>query len=105
MLKKTVKRVRTSFVFKAYTTDFFSGKIIFYYEIKRGGDTHELTERICFKKPSAKFKKVPQELITQSLNNLFLILGISYWKAYCPKKIIIRAFSLSRDEAQFWNST
>jgi len=33
-----------------------------------------------------------------------LILGISYWKAYCPKEIIIESNSLNKEQAEFWDT-
>ncbi len=42
-------------------------------------------------------------LLTNVLNNVALILGISYWKIFSPKTIKINHFSLSKSQAKFWN--
>lgn len=62
------------------------------------------TETLFFKKPGIDFNNMSQELITRILNNLLLVLGISYWKTYCPKKMEILPFILSKKEAEFWNT-
>lgn len=94
----------TTFVFKDCQSDFPRGKVDFYYEISDGKNKLEFTETLKFKKPSKEFKAIPPELVARVLNNLCLILGISYWKAHCPKQIEILPFSLSKKEAAFWNT-
>lgn len=42
-------------------------------------------------------------LLNSVLNNLALILGISYWKLFCPETIKINHFSLSKQQAKFWD--
>jgi len=43
------------------------------------------------------------KLTNKVLESLHLILGITYFKMYCPKKIII-PYSLSKAQADFWNT-
>ena len=47
-------------------------------------------------------KDIPRELLKKSLEPLHLILGISYYKLYCPPKIKT-SFRLSKEQAEFWN--
>ena len=49
------------------------------------------------------WEKVNQELLDKVLFNLHLALGISYWKTYCPKKLIIKSGCLTQEQAAFWN--
>lgn len=42
-------------------------------------------------------------LLKSILNDLHLILGITYFKMYCPKKIIT-PYNLSKAQADFWNT-
>lgn len=93
-----------TFVFKGYQRDFSRGRVDFYYAIKRGGKTLEFAETLKFKKPDKEFKATTAELTARVLNCLFLILGISYWKTCCPRTIEILPFSLSKKEAEFWNT-
>jgi len=46
---------------------------------------------------------VNQELLNKILNDLHLMLGVSYWKLYCPKNIKISTQPLSKKQAEFWN--
>lgn len=92
------------FVFKGYKSDFSQGKVDFYYEIRKNRKTLQFTETLCFKKPGKEFKNIPPELIQRALNDLLLILGISYWKTFCSKKMEILPFTLSKKEAKFWNT-
>lgn len=47
---------------------------------------------------------IPTELIDQIFHSLHIMLGISYWKIYCPKHIKLNTKSLSKEQAQFWNT-
>lgn len=91
---------RSSFTFIGYKTDFKKGVITFSYELSEHKRIHEFKERIIF--PS-KIDENLTAFIRPILDTLLLMLGISYWKAFCPKDIIIRPFSLSREQANFWN--
>jgi UDP-N-acetylmuramoylalanine--D-glutamate ligase len=58
------------------------------------------SERILLPKKPAK---VPDEILNETLKALHLILGISYYKLYCPEKIILKN-PLSKAQAEFWNT-
>jgi UDP-N-acetylmuramoylalanine--D-glutamate ligase len=47
-------------------------------------------------------KNLSQKSLNKFLESLHLILGISYYKLYCPPKITT-SFPLSREQADFWN--
>lgn len=59
--------------------------------------------------PAELQANIDQELLERALFNLFLAAGISYWKTYCPKEIIISDAApngrlvLQSNQAQFWN--
>lgn len=90
----------TIFIFKPYQQDLTQGEVLFHFAIQGENQTLDFTEKIEFLPPN---RKVPEELLEFILNNLSLIIGISYWKLYCPKKIEIESFSLSKEQAEFWN--
>lgn len=48
--------------------------------------------------------EVAPELLDQALHPLHLIIGVSYWKMYCPKEIVIKTRPLNGRQAIFWNS-
>lgn len=91
----------TAFHFRGYTFDAATATASFDYRIifsDRG--PLDFTETITL-------PRAPTELsadqLQRFLDPLHLILGISYYKLYCPPKIIL-PFSLSREQADFWNT-
>jgi UDP-N-acetyl-alpha-D-muramoyl-L-alanyl-L-glutamate epimerase len=87
------------FIFKRYESELDKGKIIFHFAI-RGEKSIDLTEKISFP-PVAN--KIPETIVKSLLNNIMLILGISYYKLYCPKEIVIEDNFLTKEQAEFWN--
>jgi len=78
------------------------GKILFHYVLRHQEEEFRFTDTLVL--PAAFDKEtIPQELLEKLLNNCLLMLGISYWKLYCPKDIQIASFSLSKEQADFWN--
>lgn len=61
----------------------------------------DLMEKIVLPEVIPSF--VEEKLINKVLENLHLILGITYFKMFCPKKIII-PYSLSKSQVEFWNT-
>src|SRR3989344_1251141 len=89
-----------NFRFCGYSFDTKNSKITFDYRIEFSNrDSLEFTETVILPKVP---KNLNQESIHKILESLQLILGISYFKLYCPPKITI-SFPLSRDQANFWN--
>lgn len=89
-----------SFIFNGYESSLEKGEVLFHFQLK-GEKNIDFTEKISFP-PVAN--KIPEALLKSLLDNLMLILGISYWKLYCPKEIIIESNFLSKDQADFWNT-
>ena len=86
------------FIFQKYTFDSKTGQVDFYYSLD---DKISFKETLIFPKNSKKYE---QKLLNLALFNLHLILGISYFKTYCPEKIIIKSGSLDKNQANFWNN-
>lgn len=95
----------TRFSFNGVTAAIDKGFVHFHYELYHEGKSHQFTETLSFTPPE-KEKESPERnrALAAVLNSLHLILGISYWKTYCPKKITITNLSLSERQAQFWNT-
>lgn len=87
------------FIFKGYNSNLKKGEILFNFQIK-GDQNINFTEKISF--PPVTWQ-IPENLQSLILDNLMIILGISYWKAYCPKEIIIESNFLNYKQAEFWN--
>ena len=64
-------------------------------------DKISLGEKLKFGYAPA-WNKVNSELLKAVLFNLHLVLGLSYWKTYCPKKMIIKSGGLTKEQAAFW---
>ncbi len=88
------------FVFVGYDADLVKGEVLFHYSIKSGNETQDFTDKILFAPSSSH---IPEELLKSLLNNLLIVLGMSYWKLYCPPIIEIKPFSLTKKQAEFWN--
>ncbi len=80
-----------------------SNEIIFSYQIDNPPINENFLlfeEKIILPNP---ISHQSDNLLTNVLNNLTLILGISYWKLFCPKTIKINHFSLLKEQTEFWN--
>jgi len=88
------------FVFKGYESALEKGEILFHFGFT-GEKNINFTEKISF--PPVP-NEVPEALLKAILNNLMIILGISYWKLYCPKEIVIESNFLTKEQAEFWNT-
>jgi hypothetical protein len=91
------------FTFKGHTFAFQTGEATFAYELQHKGEKFAFTERLWLP-VSGMVKDVPQELLQWVLDNLLLVLGISYYKLYCPRTIELENIRLSEEEAEFWNT-
>src|SRR3989344_730090 len=90
-----------SFHFKGYRTDVSKLEIYFDYAIEFSNKKLiKFTEII--KLPSTPLNLKP-ETLKPFLEPLHLILGISYYKLYCPPRIPL-PFKLSEEQAEFWNT-
>jgi len=75
----------------------------FHYKIGFAGKkTLSFTETIILPQ-NLPLGKIPKGLLNNLLQNLHLILGISYYKLYCPPKIKL-AKPISKEQAEFWNT-
>lgn len=97
---KTETKKPNIFTFESYLINKKSNTISFYYSFDNG---LKFTESISLGGGKINWKKTNEELINRIVFNLQLALGIGYYKAYCPKKIIIKSGALSKAEAEFWN--
>ncbi|MEK9175444.1 MAG: hypothetical protein AAB795_02505 [Patescibacteria group bacterium] len=95
------KQINSAFDFVGYHADPSKGLVQFNYSIKHKSKTFRFTETLRFAPPP---KTVSQEIVTSVLDSLHLLLGISYWKLFCPKNIKISSQTLTKDQAKFWNT-
>jgi len=91
----------TIFEFTSYSFDPAKKRAVFNYKTEFS-DREPLifTETILL--PKAPAAGTSKELLEKLLQSLHIILGISYYKFYCPTKIKL-PYTLSKNEADFWN--
>ncbi|OGK47397.1 hypothetical protein A3A93_00790 [Candidatus Roizmanbacteria bacterium RIFCSPLOWO2_01_FULL_38_12] len=87
------------FIFSSFSYNSDKLEYSFNYEIE-GDKTYKFTEKIIL--PFLK-QNADKRLLDRILFSLHLVLGISYWKTFCPRKILIKSGSLSKKQAKFWN--
>ena len=54
--------------------------------------------------PPEAWARVPKAVLEPTLQALLIMLGINYWCAYPARDIRIEGFSLTREQARFWDS-
>lgn len=98
-----MEQKKKQFVFKGYDADLARGLAYFYFEAAVKNKIWNFKETIYF--PALKNNSDINPILVKTIfNNLLLILGISYWKLFCPANIKILPFEMSRDQANFWNT-
>ncbi len=96
----------TTFVFGPYRADFESGKLEFDYVIEfSDAEPLKFTEKIVIPPLLLPLSKGETKggVMSKILNNLSLILGISYYKLYVPPKVEL-PLELTEEQAEFWNT-
>ncbi len=89
-----------SFQFTSYRYLPSQKRIVFNYQINFiGGRPLEFSETIILQRAP---QIVPKPLLDNLLSSLHLILGISYYKLYCPKQVI-HPYKLTPEQAEFFN--
>ncbi|HCP08335.1 MAG TPA: UDP-N-acetylmuramoyl-L-alanine--D-glutamate ligase [Candidatus Moranbacteria bacterium] len=97
-----MKPIPKIFEFTSYDLDIKKSRAVFNYRIEfTNQEALEFVEVISFPKPFL-VKDVPIDLLENLLTSVHIMLGISYYKLYCPPKIRISTL-LSEDQADFWN--
>lgn len=91
-----------SFYFKDWRFKPEEKKIVFNYQLETAQKNISFEETIILPKVPV-LKDIPQPLLKQVLSSLHLILGISYYKIYCPEKIILKQ-PLTKEQAVFWQT-
>lgn len=95
------------FVFSGYSLDQVSGEASFEYKIRFAERPEETYTELLPLPEEAKQNvgSIPTEVLERCLQSLHLVLGVSYWKLYCPAKMTIEAgYELDTEQAKFWNT-
>lgn len=66
--------------------------------------TYHFSEILSFSAHAIDWTHIPDHVLKNTLDNLLLIIGISYWKTYCSTTIQTPTIQLSKKQAEFWNT-
>ncbi len=92
----------SQFVFEHRAFNPETREAVFTYNLLHNGETISFEERVVF--PDIEIKTVLKPLLDRLLDDLHLILGVSYWKTYAPQQVELPHIMLSKHQAEFWNT-
>ena len=96
----------SSFTFDSYKIDAKRSIITFTYTVRlKCGLVKTFKDQLIFSdiKPES-WEKIPKAVLEPTLQALLLMIGINYWCAFPTKNIRINGFTLTREQAAFWDS-
>lgn len=93
---------KSNFIFQSYTWDAPTGNATFHYKVEHKDEEFHFTETLTFPQPFSE--TYSEELVQKCLKTLHLALGVSYYKLFCPKTILIESFKLNQEQARFWET-
>lgn len=96
----------SSFTFASYEVDVARSIITFTYRVEfKSGSVKTYTDRLFFKDIAPElWDKVPKAVLEPTLQALLLIIGINYWCVFPTNDIRTEGFTLTREQADFWNT-
>lgn len=96
----------TSFTFGSYEVDAAHSSLSFTYHVEfPNGKVKTYTDRLFLKDvPMERWETVPKEVLEPTLQALLLMLGINYWTVFPTSSMRIEGFTLTREQAQFWDA-
>jgi hypothetical protein len=103
--KKIIQTV-SSFTFCEYKVDRKRSVVSFTYRVEFNfGLVKTFTDRLFLKGVKKEmWDNVPDVILERTLQSLLLMIGINYWQVFATKNIHIKGFTLTREQADFWNS-
>lgn len=96
----------SSFTFDSYKIDVTRSTVIFTYRVEfKYGIAKTFTDKIILKDVSPDlWEKVPKQVLESTLQALLIMTGINYWCVFPTNNIKIKGFTLTREQAYFWDS-
>lgn len=94
---------QSTFIFSGHTWDAEERVAQFSYRVVHENEEFSFTEKLSFPKDK-QLSKVPEQLLNTIFDNLLLVLGISYYKVFIPRKIVLENIHLTQEQANFWNT-
>lgn len=96
-------RKATIFEFVDRTMDPESGRLVFSYAVQFDDKSIETFIEAVDLGGVYRVKQLPEAFLANMLEDLHLILGISYYKLFCPPNLSLD-IKLSPSQAEFWNA-
>ncbi|MEI7749657.1 MAG: UDP-N-acetylmuramoyl-L-alanine--D-glutamate ligase [Candidatus Moraniibacteriota bacterium] len=94
----------TQFIFVDYVLEPENKRAVFRYEIAfENQPSLTFSDAVVFPR-EISLDGIPAGLLGNALRSLHLMLGISYYKLYCPPEIVLLTDPLSKEQADFWNA-
>ena len=96
----------SSFTFASYSVDAARSTVSCTFRVGfDDGKSRTYTDTLFLEgvAPEA-WERVPHSVLEPTLQALLLMVGINYWAIFPAKDIRIEGFTLTRDQADFWNS-
>lgn len=96
----------SSFTFGSYSIDTETSELSFTYHVELpNGKQKTYTDHLYLKGVTPEqWAAVPQEVLEPTLQALLLMLGINYWVVFPTANMRIDGFTLTKEQAQFWDS-
>ena len=94
--------MNSTFRFTGSKISLDTGIATFTYEIEQNSEHFTFTETLHF--PTENKIEPNSQLLKIVLDNLHLMLGISYFKLFCPTTIETPNIALTEEQAAFWNT-
>src|SRR5579885_2280473 len=95
--------MNSKFTFASHSLDLENGRAFFSYRLQTKDKIYSFMESILFPTEGIQ-KDIAHDVLQTLLDNLLLILGISYWKLTCPQILETPTISLTKKQATFWNT-
>jgi len=96
----------SSFTFGTYKIDTPLSTITFTYRVEfKFGIVKTFTDKLLFRDvPPELWEKVPKAVLEPTLQALLIMIGINYWCIFPTRNMRIEGFTLTREQARFWDS-
>ena len=96
----------SSFTFGSYKINPKRSTVTFTYRVEfQSGKAKTYTDRLIFPDVAPElWGLVPKTVLEPTLQALLIMLGINYWCYFRTSNIKIEGFSLTREQAHFWDS-
>ena len=96
----------SSFTFGTYKVDMTRSIITFTYHVEfQEGKVKTYTDQLIFPDVTSElWEKIPKSVLEPTLQALLIMVGINYWSVFPTNNIHIEGFTLTREQAHFWDS-